>query len=128
MSDLPSARPAKVPHRLERVAFRTPRFIDFVGQRELTAQIGHPPEHWPITTLKELCDNAIDACEETQIGPEITVDVSTATGVIAVSDNGPGLPPETVRDILDYSARVSSREAYVSPGPRRPRLEEVESV
>jgi len=54
VSDLPSARPAKVPHRLERVAFRTPRFIDFVGQRELTAQIGHPPEHWPITTLKEL--------------------------------------------------------------------------
>src|SRR5262249_28965313 len=96
-------------------AFRTPRFIDFVGQRELTAQIGHPPDYWPTASLKELCDNAIDACEEAQIAPEIMVDVSTATGVIAVSDNGPGLPPETVREILDFSARVSSREAYVSP-------------
>ena len=30
-------------------------------------------------------------------------------------DNGPGMPPETVADILDFSSRVSSREAYVAP-------------
>ena len=34
---------------------------------------------------------------------------------ITVVDNGPGMPPETVTDILDFSIRVSSREAYVAP-------------
>ena len=50
--------------RLERVAFKTSRLLDFVGRRELTAQIGHPPEQWPLVILKELVDNALDACEE----------------------------------------------------------------
>ena len=48
--------------RLDRVAFRTSRLLDFVGHRELTAQIGHPPEHWPLVIIKELTDNALDAC------------------------------------------------------------------
>jgi DNA topoisomerase VI subunit B len=34
---------------------------------------------------------------------------------ITVEDNGPGIPPDVVEDILDFSVRVSSREAYVSP-------------
>jgi hypothetical protein len=33
----------------------------------------------------------------------------------AAFHNGPGIRAETVADILDYSVRVSSREAYVSP-------------
>jgi len=101
--------------RLDRVAFRTSRLLDFVGRRELTAQIGHPPEHWPLVIIKELTDNALDACEEAEIAPEIEVRVDTASGEISVADNGPGIRPETVTDILDYSVRVSSREAYVSP-------------
>lgn len=32
-----------------------------------------------------------------------------------VSDNGPGLPADTIKNILDFTVRVSSREAYVSP-------------
>jgi hypothetical protein len=66
--------------RLERVAFRTSRLLDFIGRRELTAQIGHPPEHWPLVIVKELTDNALDACEEAEIAPEIEVRVNTATG------------------------------------------------
>jgi len=27
--------------RLDRVAFKTSRLLDFIGERELTAQIGH---------------------------------------------------------------------------------------
>jgi DNA topoisomerase VI subunit B len=107
-------RPRQTP-TLQRVAFKTSRLAEFVGQRELTAQTGHHPQDWPLVILKELADNALDECEEAEIAPEITVEVSTSRGEIAVSDNGRGLPAETLRDILDYSYRVSSREAYVSP-------------
>ena len=34
---------------------------------------------------------------------------------IVVEDNGPGIPPATITDIIDYNVRVSSREAYISP-------------
>jgi hypothetical protein len=100
---------------LERVAFRTSRLAEFVGRRELTAQTGHPPDEWPLVVLKELVDNALDECEEAMIAPKIDIEVSTDPGEISVTDNGRGLPLETVRDVLDYSCRVSSREAYVSP-------------
>ena len=100
---------------LERVAFKTDRLGEFVGRRELTAQIGHPPKEWPLVLLKEAVDNALDACEEALGPPEIHIDVSTDSGSITVTDNGPGIAPQTIHDILDYTARVSSREAYVSP-------------
>ena len=34
---------------------------------------------------------------------------------ITIQDNGGGIDTETIKSILDYSIRVSSREAYVSP-------------
>jgi DNA topoisomerase VI subunit B len=34
---------------------------------------------------------------------------------IIITDNGPGIPAETIGGILDFGVRVSSREAYVSP-------------
>jgi DNA topoisomerase VI subunit B len=101
--------------RLERVAFRTSRLLDFVGQRELVAQIGHSVNEWPLVVLKELVDNAIDACEEADAAPRLEIEVSTAERTIRLADNGPGIASETIDDILDYTVRVSSREAYVSP-------------
>jgi DNA topoisomerase VI subunit B len=97
------------------VAFKTDLLGEFVGLRELTAQIGHPPDEWALVLLKEALDNSLDACEETLVTPELTVEVSTDTGTVTVTDKGPGIAPKTVRDILDYTSRVSSREAYVSP-------------
>jgi DNA topoisomerase VI subunit B len=41
--------------------------------------------------------------------------VSTERGEIVITDNGPGLPSPTLGSVLDYTVRVSSREAYVSP-------------
>ena len=63
--------------------------------------------------VKELIDNALDACEEAGISPEIMITVDECG--IEVADNGPGMPPETIKSVLDYAVRVSSREAYVSP-------------
>jgi DNA topoisomerase VI subunit B len=100
---------------LQRDAFRTSRLLEFCNQKELTAQTGNAPADWPLVILKELVNNALDAAEEANIAPEINIKVSTETGEIIVADNGPGLPAETVKDVLDYMVRVSSREAYVSP-------------
>jgi DNA topoisomerase VI subunit B len=98
---------------LNRTTFRTSRLLDFASEKELVAQTGHRREQWPLVILKELIDNAIDAAEEAGIAP--TIDVVVDETGITVSDNGPGLPTTVVSDILDFSVRVSSREAYVSP-------------
>jgi DNA topoisomerase VI subunit B len=100
---------------LRREVFRTSRLLEFCNKKELTAQTGHEVADWPLVIIKELIDNALDACEEAGTAPDILVDVSTRSGEITVVDNGPGIPAETITDILDYSVRVSSREAYVSP-------------
>jgi hypothetical protein len=100
---------------LKRVAFKTSRLAEFVGEKELVAQTGHPVEDWPLVVVKELVDNGLDGAEEARVAPQIHIEVSTVRGEIIVSDNGPGVPASVVRDVLDYSYRVSSREAYASP-------------
>ena len=99
--------------KLERTTLRTSRLLDFCSRKELIAQTGHQPDAWPLVVLKELVDNALDACEEGEVGPEITIQVDN--NGITVTDNGPGVPAETITDVLDFSVRVSSREAYVAP-------------
>jgi len=105
--------PSKRPSKLERTTFSTSRLLEFCSEKELVNQTGHDSYEWPLVILKELLDNALDACEESGIAPEITVKVDKEG--IAVADNGPGIPPETVDGLLDYTKRTSSREAYVSP-------------
>ncbi|MFH1922442.1 MAG: hypothetical protein ABIP48_21485 [Planctomycetota bacterium] len=99
--------------KLERTTFETSRLLEFCSEKELTAQTGHESDKWPLVIAKELKDNSLDACEEAGIAPEIEITVD-ADG-ITISDNGPGLPADTIDRILDYSVRVSSREAYVAP-------------
>jgi DNA topoisomerase VI subunit B len=100
-------------HRLKREAFQTSRLLEFCSRKELVNQTGHAVELWPLVILKELVDNAIDAAEEAGTAPVISVNVTG--GKIVVEDNGPGIPVSVVQDILDFSTRTSSREAYVSP-------------
>lgn len=96
-----------------RTTFSTSRRLDFFSVKELTAQIGHARSAWALVLLKELLDNALDACEESNVAPEIAISVDDRG--LTVQDNGPGIPPEVVAGILDFAVRVSSREAYVSP-------------
>jgi hypothetical protein len=103
----------KAQPKLTRVAFRVSRLMEFCTQRELQNQTGHHLWEWPLVVLKELMDNALDACEEAEIAPVISIAVEP--GSIVIQDNGGGIKPATIKSILDYTIRVSSREAYVSP-------------
>ncbi len=84
---------------LVRQVFKTSRLADFCSQKELVNQTGHAVEAWPLAVLKELLDNALDAAEEAGIAPVIGITVSQ-DGIV-VTDNGPGMVPETIAGILD---------------------------
>ena len=64
--------------KLDRTTLRTSRLLDFCSRKELIAQTGHQPDAWPLVVLKELVDNALDACEEAEVAPQITIQVDTA--------------------------------------------------
>jgi hypothetical protein len=67
------ATPAK--GKLTRVPFTVSRLMEFASRRELTNQTGHDVYEWPLVVLKELTDNALDACEEAEIAPVISIAV-----------------------------------------------------
>jgi DNA topoisomerase VI subunit B len=99
--------------KLTRVPFTVSRLMEFCTRRELVNQTGHQESEWPLVILKELTDNALDAAEEAEIAPVISIAVKGYS--ITITDNGPGIPAKTIDGILDYSVRISSREAYVAP-------------
>jgi DNA topoisomerase VI subunit B len=109
----PRRRKAEAEPKLTRVAFTVSRLMEFCTLRELQNQTGHSSYEWPLVVLKELMDNALDACEESDVAPIISITVKR--GSITIEDNGGGIDAATIQSILDYSVRVSSREAYVSP-------------
>jgi DNA topoisomerase VI subunit B len=89
--------------------------MEFCTERELQNQTGHSVSLWFLVALKELMDNALDACEEAEVAPVISIRVNTDSGTIIIQDNAGGIETDTIKSILDYTIRVSSREAYVSP-------------
>jgi DNA topoisomerase VI subunit B len=95
------------------VAFTVSRLMEFCTLRELQNQTGHSVDDWPLVVLKELMDNALDDCEECEVAPVVSITVKP--GSITIQDNGGGIPTATIKSILDYTKRVSSREAYASP-------------
>jgi DNA topoisomerase 6 subunit A-like protein/histidine kinase/DNA gyrase B/HSP90-like ATPase len=99
---------------LARKTFTVSRQSEFASTAELAKATGHPVERWPLVIVKELIDNAIDAAEGANIAPVVGVAIES-DGSIVVADRGPGMPPELVASLVDYSKRTSSRAAYVSP-------------
>jgi len=57
------------------------------------------PTRGVITTIKEAVDNALDACEEAQVLPDIFISIKKVSNDIfriVVEDNGPGIVPAQV--------------------------------
>ena len=112
VTSLPPA-PTKVGRVLDRQIFTTSRLADFASRSELERQIGHSAPFWPEVVLKEMVDNALDACEAAGAAPRIKIEVDQDH--IIVADNGGGISPETIDRIIDYNFKTSSNLAYRSP-------------
>ncbi len=99
--------------QLKREVFETSRIGEYFSQKEMRQQIGYEMEFWPAVILRELIDNALDACEAAGENPVIEVEVKD--DIISVQDNGVGIPASTVEKSLDYLRRVSDKAYYVAP-------------
>ncbi len=102
---------------LQRTHFSIGRASEYFDAKELQIQTGQPRYKFATVVLKELMDNALDACETARVAPEIsvTVDHDDDTIVITVADNGPGLRPDVLSRILDFDTRTSDKSRYRSP-------------
>jgi DNA topoisomerase VI subunit B len=90
------------------------RDLESATETELGKRMGCPRSYWLRATVKELIDNALDACEEAGIEtPSILVAVGS--NELMVADNGPGMAPELVERLCIRSERTSTREAYAAP-------------
>src|SRR5215203_2739125 len=107
--------------KLQRTTFEISRAAEYFDARQLSALTGVPQPEFASVCLKELIDNALDACETAGVAPEVGVeadyilDQDPAVLRLAISDNGPGMPPELIEKVLNYSVRVSDKIAYRSP-------------
>jgi Histidine kinase-, DNA gyrase B-, and HSP90-like ATPase/Topoisomerase 6 subunit A/Spo11, Toprim domain len=102
---------------LNRTTFETSRDSEYFELRQLQAQTGQPADMFAAVAFKELLDNALDACETAGIAPRIGIDLYEQEDrlTISIQDNGSGIPPETVRRILNFQTRTSDKAAYRSP-------------
>ncbi|MDD2390718.1 MAG: ATP-binding protein [Desulfobacterales bacterium] len=102
---------------LKRTTFETSRTIEYFDAAELTLMTGQDACCFATVALKELLDNALDACEAAGKGPEIDIQAEYIDRDIRliVSDNGLGLDSAIIDRILNFRTRTSDKAAYRSP-------------
>jgi DNA topoisomerase VI subunit B len=102
---------------LERTVFATSRAAEFLQVATLQTLTGQPSYRFADVVLKELLDNALDACEAAEVEPHITVMSWLENGLrrLMVADNGTGIPASVVDGILDFSVLVSDKAPYRAP-------------
>lgn len=93
--------------------FTISRELEYFTEAELTKQIGCSKDKWAITLVKEMVDNALDACESIGVEPHIKIVIDSDS--ISVQDNGPGIPENVITGSLIYSSTISDKRGYVSP-------------
>jgi len=98
----------------QRTVFSTPRAAEFLEIEALQAQTGQYRDAFGDVVVKEVIDNALDACEFAGVTPKIDVRLDDAD-YTWVGDNGPGIAPELVERIFDFSTLTSDKAVYRSP-------------
>ncbi len=76
-----------------------------------------------VTAVKEAVDNALDACEEADVHPDIYVEITEVGDYyrLVVEDNGPGITREQLPKVfgkLLYGSRFHAREQSLTPDQR----------
>jgi DNA topoisomerase VI subunit B len=104
---------------LQRTTFEMSRAAEYFSVRELQTLTGQQEWRFVSVVLKELKDNAIDSCETATVAPVLHVgwvpDPETERVQLTITDNGPGIPRDTVQRILNFDTRTSDKAAYRSP-------------
>jgi hypothetical protein len=103
--------------KMIREHFEISRAAEYFDTKELQAQTGQPINKFGEVVLKELIDNALDACESAGINPVIQIGMSTTEDRIriCVSDNGTGISESVIKSILNFESRTSDKAAYKAP-------------
>jgi hypothetical protein len=103
--------------KLERTMFETSRTAEYFSVGELAKQTGQEDEQFGAVVVKELVDNGLDAAEAAGVAPCVEVGYRQFESLVelSVSDNGPGIPPEAVEKIVDFTTRTSDKAHYRSP-------------
>jgi len=103
---------------LERTTFEMSRASEYFDVAELQKMTGLTQARFGEVVIKELMDNALDACESAGVAPNIPLhaeEIDEDTVYIVVEDNGNGIPPDTVRRILNFHTRTSEKAVYRAP-------------
>lgn len=95
------------------------RLTDYITLEGLHRLTGVKPEDFDRLMLKELIDNALDACDETaeQQIPTVQVAIEKTDRFVkfSVEDNASGIDDEGIRKITDFTTLYSSRFHYKYP-------------
>ncbi len=104
--DVAATSPTKLARPSE---FTISRRSEFASRPELTKQIGHPPQDWPVAALKELGDNALDDAERAGVAPVIAITLDEEKETLTFPQPvklGPRITAWRVEDIRDLIERL----------------------
>jgi hypothetical protein len=89
----------------------------YFDAKELQKQTGQPASRFGEVVIKELIDNALDACESAGINPVIQIGIASNEDRmrICVSDNGNGISEAVIKNILNFNTKTSDKAAYKAP-------------
>ncbi|MFW9962340.1 MAG: DNA topoisomerase VI subunit B [Candidatus Sifarchaeia archaeon] len=80
------------------ISFESISPAEFFYRNRQMAGFGNPTQA-VYSTVRELVENSLDSCEDAQAYPKLDIEISNVgpdTIIVAVSDNGTGVPPEQV--------------------------------
>jgi DNA topoisomerase VI subunit B len=101
---------------LERDTFEMPQSAAYFDADKLRVMTGQPAHRFCEVCIKELIDNGLDAAEKRGVRPEVSLGivVKDESFRIIISDNGGGMPSDTVDSLLNFQTRTSDKVGYRS--------------